>query len=1282
MTILHKVAFFVYLFCSFAMVSHSGEKESVVVLNWQIPSEHTSEESSFIPSLYFTGALFSDSLPQVPVYVLRKRNDVPHFKNKFEVSEKTIIQCTQSESRILEEAGFNLSDFTILEDSEITSGDSYSRFHLIPVRKRNGIYEKLQSFSVSVTNDFAPALKYHSSDAYPESSVLANGEWYRVCVDKDGIYRLTGQNLVELGINLSQVEKSTIQIFGNGGGMLPESNALNHLTDIQENAIWVSGGNSGSFTSSDYILFYGQSPHRWQYNSAEGIYTHQIHYYSNETCYFLTYGQEAGKRVTPRSSLPDNATHTINTFHDYAFHQRELNNILGSGKIWYGETFEGGTPQQYNFSFPSLSNQHPVHIRILAAARSSAASSFTVQALNQTRTISIGSINPANYTGIYARDAVSNITSQSDNDVINVSLNYNRTASGGKGWLGYIAVNARRNLSMVSDQLLFRDPMVMGESNIGLFSVSAADQGTIIWDVTDPFDIKDQQFNLTGNRAEFKVATNDILEFVAFQNQGFLNPRLRGKVPNQNLHSDNAHELVIVVPEIFRQEAERLANFRRENDRLSVRIVSPQQIYNEFSSGVPDISAIRNYMRMFYDRASETGKYPRYLLLFGNGTYDNKNVLGYGGNFIPTFQTQQSLNYATTYISDDFFGLLDENEGLDAFGSLDLGIGRLPVRTVEEARFVVDKLLRYDLRIDGLEPGTDNPQFAGVISNYADWRNVISIIADDEDGNVHLNQSESIANYMSSEHPVYNLEKIYLDAYEQVTMAGGSRYPDVNSAINNRVTQGGLMVNYIGHGGVKGLAHERILTFDDILSWKNFYNLPIFMTATCEFSSFDQPDPNELSAGVRIFLKPDGGAVALFTTTRLAYSHSNFTLNDAFMRNAFVQMENGEMPRLGDLIRIAKVQSASNSSLKNFVLLGDPSMQMAYPKYRAITTAVPDTMKALEKVTIEGMIVFPDGTLNEAYQGVIYPTVFDKKAVYTTLGNDPGSTPRDFSMQNRTLYKGAASITDGRFSFSFVVPRDISYNSGLGKISYYFDDGHSNDGHGYFDGFLISGTTRDHAADNTGPEISLYLNNTSFVSGGTTGPNPILLAHLTDESGINTTGNIGHDIVAFLNGNTANPIILNDFYQADLDSHKSGRVVFPFFNLDKGEYTLTLRAWDVFNNPSVESIDFLVTSAPEITISDLMNFPNPVRDRTTFSFRHNKPATELNVVIDVFNLNGQLVRTLDSKVYASGFEVPIEWDGTDEGGSMLTNGIYLFRIIVSTDRGDQAAKSERLVILR
>ena len=1270
-----------WLFLLFQPMALRGQEIRVEV-PWQ-QAFAGSEESTFVPALRFAGAIHSDSMPAIPLYVHRKVLSLPHFSYQFEMEEIEKELCTAQEAEILGQMGFNEPDFRLISSHEISGGEHFSVAKVVPVRFVNGQYEKLVSFNLKSHLVFDTTLQYSPLHSYPEQSVLASGNWYRVCVKQDGIYRLTFQDLVSLGMDPAQISKSTLQLFGNGGGMLPEANADDRFTDLQENAIWISGSGSGNFSGDDYILFYGQSPHRWALDETRGVYRYQMHLYANETCYFITHSQNNGKRVEQFPSIADSPTHQVTDFLDYAVHQRELVNLVGSGKLWFGELFDVTLSREFTFTFPNLLTQFPVNVQLHTAARSPVASSFSVSASGQSGSIAMPGVSMGNSTGMFATDATRDFQFTVSGESIPLNLTYNRSSTSARGWLRFIQVNARRQLIMTGDQMFFRNPAIAGQGHVARFQLNGIASGSLIWDVTDPLNAGLQQFQLSGSTAAFSAPAEQVREYVVFRNQNYLRPELRGSVANQNLHGSQVHDLIIVVPDLFRPQAERLAEFRRIYDGLTVKLVSPQQIYNEFSSGVPDIAAIRNFMKMYYDRGHDTGAFPRYLLLFGSGTYDNRNRLGFGGNFIPTFQTRASLSPSSSFITDDFFGLLDDHEGLDAFGAIDLGIGRFPVRSVDEARFVVDKIIRYNQRVPGLQPGTDDPRFAGVVSNYADWRNIITLIADDEDSNTHFTQSEQIAGYMAAHQRVYNIEKIYLDAYEQVTLAGGSRYPEVNRAINSRVNQGALLINYIGHGGVLGLAHERILTFDDITSWGNFYNLPVFMTATCEFSSFDQPDPNELSAGVRIFLKPNGGAVALFTTTRLAWSGSNFSLNDAFMRNAFIPMDNGEMPRLGDLIRMSKVQSSSSDALKNFVLLGDPSMQMAYPRYTAVTTEVPDTIKALQQVTIRGEIHDPSGVKATSYNGVIYPTIYDKKGNFSTLGNDPGSTAAPFTMQNRILYRGKASIVNGEFEFSFIVPRDISYNTGFGKISYYFDDGEYADGNGYFDQFIVSGTASDFIPDHQGPEIALYLNNTGFRSGDRTGPDPILLAYLSDESGINTTGHIGHDIVAFLNDDTSRPIVLNNFYQANLNDFTSGRVVYPFFNLEKGEYTLTLRAWDVHNNVSIASIDFIVTAAPGIEISNLLNFPNPFRDNTEFIFSHNKPASELLVRIDIHSLNGQLVNTIEEKIYASGFDIPpIRWDGRDSGGTLLNTGIYVFRVFVTTDRGEQVHKSEKLIIMR
>jgi hypothetical protein len=1280
----YSIIFILILSQSGVNISNASQQTIIesFYLHWEIPVTENDSLNTFLPSLYFKGAVYPDSLPQIPLFVHREKQLVPHFNLHSRIIETNIENCSAAETEILIKAGYKTEDFVIRNTLEISKGERFARIEVIPVRFKNGVYEKLLSFSLESELEFDANLKQDQVNTFPDNSVLSDGNWFRVCVGKEGVYKLGKQELESMGIDVSQVQKSTIQLYGNKAGMLPELNSETGVTDLYEHAVFVSGDNFGEFGNDDFILFYGQSPNQWIYNATNDIFEYSQHLYSSETCYFLTYGKEPGLRIESRNSLDDTPSHSVNTFYDYQHHERDLVNLLGSGKIWFGELFDVTLSRNFDFSFDNIA-QEPVHINAYLASRASATSSFSFQALGQSASIQIAGVNTANSTGIFARHSIGSISAMPQGNNIEVKLTYNRSVSGAQGWLNYITVNAKRRLTLIGDQMFFRNPSVTGSGNITRFELTGLNPNVTVWDVSEPSRVMLQQLQNSGSEGFFVANTEENKEFVVFRNDNYQKPRLAGKVQNQNLHGMSMHDLVIVVPDIFKSEAERLADFRRSNDNLSVLLVSPQQIYNEFSSGTPDIAAIRNFMKMFYDRAVDTGDYPKYLLLFGNGTYDNKDILGFGGNLIPTFQTRQSLSPASSYISDDFFGLLDETEGLDVQGAIDLGIGRLPVRSVDEARFVVDKLLRYNQRIEGLVPGTDDPRFAGVIPNYADWRNIITLIADDEDSNVHFNQSEQIADLMTDEHPVFNVEKIYLDSYEQNILAGGSRYPDVNKALNNRVNQGALLINYIGHGGTLGLAHERILTFEDILSWGNYYNLPVFMTATCEFSSFDQPDANELSAGVRIFLKPDGGAAALFTTTRLAYSHSNFSLNDAFMQSAFKPMENGEMPRLGDLIRISKVESSSVSTLKNFVLLGDPSMQMAYPKYRAVTTSVPDTIRALEKVTIKGEVYTPDGVFASGYNGVIYPTIFDKKTIFSTLANDSRSSKQEFSMQNRIIFRGAATVENGLFEFSFIVPRDISYNSGSAKISYYFDDGLQHDGCGYYDNIIVAGTSSEYSLDNSGPEILLYMDNRDFVSGDKTEPNPVLLAFLNDESGLNTTGQIGHDIVVFLNDELSNPFIVNNYYQSEMNSFQSGRVVFPFFNLEKGNYTLTLRAWDVHNNVNSESIEFIVTSALGIELTELLNVPNPFSDYTTFSIGHNKPATELNIAIEIYSMSGQLVKSIEQNVYASGFNIPpIEWDGRDDGGTLLDNGIYMFRARVSTEDGDQVQKTEKLLILR
>ena len=1269
-------------------------------LQWTEPLLYPVSEEEYLESLHFRSARYTDSLPHVPVVQHRVRESVPHFSHSFRLEETSFVPVSDREDELLRQSDFFPGSVRVIHETQMARKDRYTVVTVFPFRydAQSDRYEKLAGFSLTEELAYDPGLSHPASAHYAESSVLAQGSWYKLCVEETGIHRLGYEDLQELGINPSTVQRQHLRLFGNGSGMLPEANSEAVIDDLKENAIYVSGQGSGTFGADDYILFYGRSPNTWHAEQLEAtgdegegdggshVFRHRMHLYATASCYFLTTDQGQGKRIGVRENPGDTPTHEVSTFRDYALHQRDLDNLLGSGRVWFGEVFDATLGRQFSFDFPNMDTSTPAILEYYLAARSPIQSTFTIGIGSQQQQVPIQAINVNDYNGFFVRVNNDFMPFYPDHDSqLTVSLQYNRPGSGTRGWLNYLAVNVDRQLVFSGGQMAFRQVDHLGADKMVEYVLSGAGSGVQVWDVSDRFNIVQQQSSQQGSVQRFRQSGEILREFVAFDGSSFLEPLLHGAIPNQDLHGLQARDLVILSPPDFLPAAERLADYRRDNDGLSVHVVTTDQVYNEFSSGTADISAIRNFMRMFYDRADNPQETPSYLLLFGNGTYDNKDLLGYGGNLIPTYQSYGSISLRNTYMTDDYFGLLDANEGQDAFGVVDIGIGRFPVRSLEEAEMLVDKTIRYQERVPGLHPMEDHMEYTGTVSNYADWRNRVVFVADDGDSNTHFNDAEDIAATLMANHPEYNVQKIYLDAYQQVTMAGGQRYPEVNRAINEAVNQGALMINYIGHGGKRGLAHQRVLTFEDIASWNNTYNMPVFMTATCEFSSFDHPDPDDLYAGVRIVLKPEGGTVALFTTTRLAWSGNNKILNSNFMETAFETDEMGRHHRMGDLMRIAKTKSSGASvpmQLRNFVLLGDPSMQMAYPGHRVVTEALPDTLRAYQEVTVSGHVTDIHGNPLDDYHGVIYPTIYDKEVEVQTLGNNTGSIPASFKTRNSILYKGKASIENGAFSFSFIVPRDIAYAYGSGRISYYFDDG-ERDGHGYHEDFTIGGTLDDFTPDHEGPVIDLYMNDTTFVSGDHTNENPVLLALLYDESGINMTGSIGHDIVAFLNENTNEPIRLTHYYQADMDTYQSGRVVYPFYGLEDGRHVLSLRAWDTHNNPSTASIEFVVTSSGTVVLEDLMNYPNPFSDETWFTFKHNQAFSELDVRIDIYDLQGRLVNTIRERVGSAGFQAtPIRWDGISNDGRPLGNGLYLYRLTMKTPDGQQARQAERLVIFR
>jgi hypothetical protein len=656
-------------------------------------------------------------------------------------------------------------------------------------------------------------------------------------------------------------------------------------------------------------------------------------------------------------------------------------------------------------------------------------------------------------------------------------------------------------------------------------------------------------------------------------------------------------------------------------------------------------------------------------MLFGDASFDYKDRIENNSNFVPTWEDDESLTIVYSIATDDFYGFLD-GPGDDL---LDVGIGRIVVENQEQAINAVDKIIDY---------ATNSERVMG------EWRNTLSFVADDEDGNLHINQAEQMATRLDTTYGVYNIDKIYLDAFPQEITPGGQRAPDVNISINNRMQRGTLLMNYTGHGGEVGWAHERILELSDIGSWSNGTTLPIFITATCEFSRYD--DPERVSAGEQVYRHTDGGAIAMFTTARATFGGSNFNLNQALFDFMF-EKSNGEWPRFGDLIRQAKNKNGVADNDKKFILLGDPALQLAYPNYSVHTTEVngnpsggsSDTLKALSKITVKGEVRDGNGNKMNSYNGYIYPKVFDKASVIRTLATDPGSYEKEFQLQNNILYKGKSLVENGEFSFSFIVPKDIAYSYGTGKISYYSTKD-SEDASGYYNNIVIGGFDTTAPVDNQGPELRLYMNDESFAFGGITNESPLILAFVEDESGINTVGNgIGHDIVAIVNENTNKPLVLNEYYEAELNSYKNGTIRYPMSEMENGRHSLSLKVWDVYNNSTEEYTEFVVAEEAQLAIDHVLNYPNPFTTHTDFFFDHNQPGNSLDVQVQIFTVSGKLIKTIETFVLSDGFRSePISWDGTDDFGDRIGRGVYLYKVRVRTPQGEYAEKLEKLVILR
>ncbi|MFV0269593.1 MAG: type IX secretion system sortase PorU, partial [Draconibacterium sp.] len=1059
-----------------------------ITLDWSNPFGILVSGAGFTE--IFENTTFPETTSELPVYTriydLQKSN----------TSYKIVL-----DNPIYEAMNWELSEQVLetipgdiqMNSQLLKSGRSVkNEVQVVPLKKENGKVWRLKSFELK---RFAvPALKSTVQEyEWNSSSVLGSGKWLKIATTAKGIYRVPYSKLKSWGF----VQPEAVEVFGSGALPLSEDPGQIEYDDLEQCAVW-RGTNGGE----DCLFFYVPGLTQWTLNS-EGYFTHYTNDYSRKGYFFLTDNAPEQKQVEVLPEVEEPVTHTTAAFSAYGLQESDMYNLLplGSGKQWFGQKFGSGNTRSFTFNVSDVDENAEASLLVTAAARSYRTSSM-VTSVNGTDLGAVGFslVNTDDDNGLYADLRTRRFPfSPAGNEWI-VSLSYSASNVSASAWIDHLELNYRQKLKAGISPLFFRDALSVGLGNVVQFTIEGAAASTRLLDVTDINNVKEVPAELSGSTLTAKRPADELYEYVVFNTSGtFSEPELAGEVENQNLHALSTPEYVIITHAAFKDAANELANFHRAYSGMSVEVVEADKIYNEFSSGSKDATGIRNFIKMMYDR----GNTLKYVLLVGDGSYDNKGIHSESNNFIPTFQSANSLLPTASFVTDDYFVLLDAGETVSK-GAIDLGIGRLPVATAYEAQSVVDKIKRYH-----------EPEALG------SWRSVITFIGDDEDSGLHMHQSEELADSVNKNNKALLSDKIYLDAYVQQVTPAGESYPEVNAAIGERVKDGVLILNYIGHASERYLAKERVLDISEINAWSNTARMPIFVTATCEFSRFDG---DETSAGEYILLNPNGGGIGLFSTTRVVFANANFKLSKSFYSYIFKNDANGEHYRMGDVMRLAKTNIGDSTNKRNFSLLADPALRLSFPKYRIVTSKInqqdangkKETIGALQKVTIEGYVADAFGNKLDDFNGNMIPTVFDKQVVMETLGNG-GETPMKFKVRENIIYKGESSVKNGAFTFSFVVPKDISYSLGEGKIMYYADNG-LEDAHGAFDNFNIGGAGSD-ITDNQGPGIDLFLDSPDFESGDKTSKNPTLMANLSDDNGINTVGTgIGHDITAVIDG--------------------------------------------------------------------------------------------------------------------------------------------------------------------
>ena len=1276
-----------------------AQKAETIALDWKVQTAYDLGDVTLnIPQ--FQSEFFNFNVSERTIQ-FKKAFAIPALLKKEALQVSAITYQTISETDLLD---LDKTKIPLSADVNFETSRARSTFKGLlvfnPIIKEKGVYKKVVSISYSInTTNVANRLSENNYRSAPAitNSVLASGNWYRFYVEKSGVYKVSKSFLQSLGLN-TNVDPRTIKIYGNGGRMLPLLNDTEYPFDLEENAIQFIGEEDGDFDNSDYILFYAEGVDTWNAESLTSV-----NLYDTKSYYYVTANAGLGKRI-PTATEPSAASSmNFSQFDAVLYYEKDLVNVGKVGRRWFGEQFNIENTRNFDFTIPNIDTSVPVEIKINSASRSFGATSFNFKA-NAT---DLGTLNFAPivaFSGTEGFESALNASFTTSSPTISIKLTYNNGGIPGSiGYLDFIRLKAKRNLVGFGKQFLFFNDAEQTNIGVGSYNLSNAAAISQVWDVSDIYNVSSYQ-NVSGATFSFKVNLGNAKKYVAVDLSDVFLPMKEAVavVANQNIKgtifkdvAGNFQDVdyLIFAPNFLMSQAETLANFHRNNSGLSVRVIALENVYQEFSSGKQDIAAIRNLIKYVYWNASSPEKRVKYVNLFGDASYDYKKRLPNNNNIVPVFhgfnpmmsEINNSSNFSlySSFMSDDFYGLMDDGEGTmtTGFDGIDIAVGRMLVSSTSQAEEMVNKVLEYHDE-----------------KSYGRWRNNYVIYSDDADNltdatlQVGLN---NLADVLTGQKPFVNVKKIHSDAYLQQVAAGGERYPEAKKDFLDALALGGLVFNYFGHGNEEALARERLFEKLDAQNLTNRYRYPLFITITCEFTRFD--DPNRFTGGEYMYWNKAGGAISLIATTRQIGVTTGLVMNNILSEKLYAYGSN-DYPTIAEALRLTKIETGSDNRRVVFYI-GDPALKLAIPKPKVVLTKVNDisvgqplpVLQALSVVKISGEVHDENDVVLSNYTGDLAVQIFDKEINRTTLGNNgvtngSGLVTMDFKTLGETVFRGNASVVNGQFEFSFVMPQDIRIPVGNGKISFYAKRNAPDleNQSGYDKTIQIGGVNVNAVSDTNPPRVKLHMNDEGFVSGGITNCAPILLAFLEDENGINTASGIGHDIVAILDGDETNPYVLNEYYETENNDYTKGFVRFPFRDLAPGLHTILFKAWDVYNNLVTAEIQFNAICSDEgLKLEKVLNYPNPFVSYTEFWFNHNMPFEPLDVQVQILTISGKLVKTINQQVMTEGFLCrEITWDGRDDFGDKIGKGVYVYKLKVkSVTTGKSTEKYEKLVIL-